>query len=112
MIQTAEDYKKLEGYVNRVITEASKYPGVINLDSDLDLNKPQLQVDINRDRAADRGVSILALGRTLETLLGGRKVTRFIQNGEQYDVIVQVEAGDRRTPGDLADIYVRGRTAR
>jgi multidrug efflux pump len=109
VIQTAEDYKKLEGYVNRVITEASKYPGLINLDSDLDLNKPQLQVDINRDRAADRGVSILTLGRTLETLLGGRKVTRFIQNGEQYDVIVQVEAGDRRTPGDLADVYVRGR---
>ena len=109
VIQTAEDYKKLEGYVNRVITEASKYPGLINLDSDLDLNKPQLQVDINRDRAADRGVSILTLGRTLETLLGGRKVTRFIQNGEQYDVIVQVDAGDRRTPGDLADVYVRGR---
>ena len=109
VIQTAEGYKKLEEYVNRVTTEAGNYPGLINVESDLDLNKPQLQVDINRDRVADRGVSVLTLGQTLETLLGGRKVTRFIQNGEQYDVIVQVQAEDRRTPGDLADIYVRGR---
>ena len=68
--QTAEEYKKLDEYVNRVMTEAAKYPGLINLDSDLDLNKPQLQVEINRDRVADRGVSVLTLGRTLETLLG------------------------------------------
>jgi multidrug efflux pump len=109
VVQTAEDYKKLDEYVNRVIAEASSYPGLLNLDSDLDLNKPQLQIDVNRDRVADRGVSVLTLGRTLETLLGGRKVTRFIQNGEQYDVVVQVQPGERRVPGDLADIYVRGR---
>jgi multidrug efflux pump len=109
VVQTAEDYKKLDEYVNRVIAEAAKYPGLINIDSDLDLNKPQLQIEINRDRVADRGVSVLTLGRTLETLLGGRKVTRFIQNGEQYDVVVQVQAENRRTPNDLQDIYVRGR---
>ena len=90
VVQTADDYKKLDEYVSRMIAEASKNPGLLNLDSDLDLNKPQLQVEVNRDRVADRGVSVLTLGRTLETLLGGRKVTRFIQNGEQYDVVVQV----------------------
>jgi multidrug efflux pump len=109
VVQTADDYKKLDEYVNRVIAEVEKNPGLLNLDSDLDLNKPQLQIDVNRDRVADRGVSVLTLGRTLETLLGGRKVTRFIQNGEQYDVVVQVQPGERRVPGDLADIYVRGR---
>ena len=109
VIQTAEDYKKLEEYVNRVMTAAQAYPGLTNVDSDLDLNKPQLQVDLNRDRLADRGVNVLTVGQTLETLLGGRRVTRFIQNGEQYDVVVQVQADGRRTPGDLADIYVRGR---
>jgi multidrug efflux pump len=109
VIQTADDYTKLETYVSRVMAEAQAYPGLINVESDLDLNKPQLQIDLNRDRVADRGVSVLTVGQTLETLLGGRKVTRFIQNGEQYDVIVQVQAEDRRTPGDLADIYVRGR---
>ncbi|MDO8875840.1 MAG: efflux RND transporter permease subunit [Pseudolabrys sp.] len=109
VIQTAEDYKKLDEYVNRVMTAAQAYPGLVNVDSDLDLNKPQLLVDINRDRVADRGVNVLTVGQTLETLLGGRRVTRFIQNGEQYDVVVQVQADGRRTPGDLADIYVRGR---
>jgi len=109
VIQTADDYKKLEEYVNRVIAEAQNYPGLVNIDSDLDLNKPQLQVDLIRDRVADRGVNVLTIGQTLETLLGGRRVTRFIQNGEQYDVVVQVQADGRRTPGDLADIYVRGR---
>ncbi len=109
VIQTADDYDKLEEYVNAVMTVARENPGLVNLDSDLDLNKPQLQIDMDRTRIADRDVSVLTVGRTLETLLGGRKVTKFIQNGEQYDVIVQVQQDDRRTPGDLNDIYVRGR---
>ena len=109
VIQTADGYDKLDEYVNAVIAAARQYPGLVNLDSDLDLNKPQLQIDVDRMRIADRDVSVLTVGRTLETLLGGRKVTKFIQNGEQYDVIVQVQQDDRRTPGDLDDIYVRGR---
>jgi hypothetical protein len=109
VIQTAENYGKLEEYVNRVIAEVQAYPGLNNVESDLDLNKPQIRVEMYRDRVADRGVSVLTVGQTLETLLGGRQVTRFIQSGEQYDVIVQVQPDARRTPGDLADIYVRGR---
>lgn len=109
VIQTADGYDKLDEYVNAVIAAARQYPGLVNLDSDLDLNKPQLQIDVDRMRIADRDVSVLTVGRTLETLLGGRKVTKFIQNGEQYDVIVQVQQDDRRTPGDLDNIYVRGR---
>ncbi|MFZ9500278.1 MAG: efflux RND transporter permease subunit [Beijerinckiaceae bacterium] len=109
VIQTAEGYDKLEEFVAAVMEEARKSPAFVNLDSDLDLNKPQLQVEMDRTRVADRDVSVLAVGRTLETLLGGRKVTKFIQNGEQYDVVVQVQSDDRRTPGDLEDIYVRGR---
>ena len=109
VIQTADGYDKLEEYVAAIIAEVRSNPGLVNLDSDLDLNKPQLQVDLDRARIADRDVSVLTVGRTLETLLGGRKVTKFIQNGEQYDVIVQVQQEDRRTPGDLNDIYVRGR---
>src|SRR5690606_40806462 len=82
---------------------------LINLDTDLRLNKPQIEVEVDRERVADTGVGVLTLGRTLETLLGGRQVTRFNQNGEQYDVIVQVAPDDRRTSNDLNDIYVRGR---
>jgi len=110
VIQTSESYRKLDDYVETLLAEAKKYPGLINLDSDLRLNKPQFEVAVDRERVADTGAGVLTVGRTLETLLGGRQVTRFTQNGEQYDVIVQVEPADRRTPGDLDAIYVRGPT--
>jgi multidrug efflux pump len=109
VVQTAESYAQLEKYVDALMAEAEKYPGLINLDSDLRLNKPQIEVEVDRERIADTGASVLTVGRTLETLLGGRQVTRFNQNGEQYDVIVQVAPEERRTPGDLDHIYVRGR---
>lgn len=64
---------------------------------------------MDRERVADTGAGVLTVGRTLETLLGGRLVTRFNQNGEQYDVIVQMAPDDRRTVSDLNDIYVHGR---
>ena len=109
VIQTAESYEKLDEYVDRFLAEAEKFPGLINLDSDLRLNTPQIDVEVDRDRLADTGAGVLTVGRTLETLLGGRQVTRFNQNGEQYDVIVQMASDNRRTAGDVKDIYVRGR---
>ncbi|NLD67834.1 MAG: efflux RND transporter permease subunit [Limnobacter sp.] len=109
VVQTTESYEQLDEYVERLLVEARRFPGLTNLDTDLRLNKPQLEVDVDRERVADTGASVLAVGRTLETLLGGRQVTRFNQNGEQYDVIVQVAPDDRRTPGAIDDIYVRGR---
>ena len=109
VVQTSESYARLDAYVEKLLAEAEKYPGLINLDSDLRLNKPQIEVAVDRERVADTGASVLIVGRTLETLLGGRQVTRFNQNGEQYDVIVQVAPDARRTPGDLDHIYVRGR---
>ncbi len=68
----------------------AKNPGLTNVDTDLKLNKPELSVAVDREKAADIGVSVETVGRTLETMLGGRQVTRFKQDGEQYDVIVQV----------------------
>ena len=83
-------------------------PGLINVDSDLKLNKPQLDVVVNRDKVADAGIQVDVVSRTLESLLGGRQVTRFERNGEQYDVYVQLGESDRSTPRDLSQIYVRG----
>ena len=65
------------------------------MDSDLRLNKPELKIAVNRDKIADVGANVESVGRTLETMLGGRQVTRFKQDGEQYDVIVQVADVDR-----------------
>lgn len=108
VIQTTAPYETLEGMVNNVMAKAREFPGFLNLDSDLKLNKPQLSVTVDRDKVADVGADVAEIGRTLETMLGGRQVTRFKQNGKQYDVIVQVADVDRATPGDLSAIYVRG----
>ncbi len=75
--------------VDALVNKAQQFPGLVNLDFDLKLNKPQLRIAVNRDKAADVGVEVAAIGRTLETLLGGRQVTRFKREGEQYDVIVK-----------------------
>jgi multidrug efflux pump len=82
-------------------------PRLTNADSDLKLDKPQLKLELNRDKVAAIGTDVATVGRTLETLLGGRNVTRFKKGSEQYDVIVQVEDAERRTPGDLSNIFVR-----
>ncbi len=107
VIQTSQPYEQLQAMVDQLLAEARKYPGMVNLDSDLKLNKPQLKIDLDRDKVANMGLEVDTVGRTLETLLGGRQVTRFKRNGKQYDVIVQVADLDRRNPDDLASIYVR-----
>jgi multidrug efflux pump len=82
-------------------------PGLIGLDWDYKETKPQLQVNIDYDRAAELGVTIGNIGRTLETMLGSRRVTTYIDAGEEYDVILEGERERQRTPTDLQNIYVR-----
>jgi multidrug efflux pump len=105
----ADSYQRLEKLVNGFMAKVRDNPGLQKLDSDLKLNKPQLVVRIDRDKLADVGVRVEDVGRTLETLLGGRQVTRFKQEGEQYDVIVELADKDRTRPNDLTAIFVRGR---
>ena len=109
VIMTSASYVQLEQYVDRLMAEAATNPGLIDVDSDLRLNKPELKVAFNRDKIADVGSNVEAVGRTLETMLGGRQVTRFKLDGEQYDVIVQVADVDRSNPDDITNIYVRSR---
>ena len=82
-------------------------PGLTNLDWDYKETKPQLRVDIDQAQAADLGVTAGTIGRTLETMLGSRKVTSFIRDGEEYDVILEGERDHQRTPGALDNLYVR-----
>ncbi len=107
VIQTGQSYDVLGEYVETVLKEAEKYPGLQNLDTNLKLSKPELRLDINREKAALMGIPVEAVARTLETMLGGSQVTRFKQNGKQYEVMIQVADADRRNPQDLDSIYVR-----
>ncbi len=108
VVQSTLSWEELGQMVDRLIIKMSENPNMTNPDSDLKLNKPELKVDVNREKIAAVGASVNAVGRTLETMLGGRNVTRFKMGSEQYDVIVQVEDDSRRTPGDLSNIFVRG----
>ncbi len=108
VVLTNASYEELQGVVQRIVSEASKNPGLANIDTDLRLNKPQVNVEVDRDKAADAGVQIETVGRTLETMLGGRNVTRFKKGGDQYDVIVQIRNGERDAPDDINNIFVRG----
>jgi multidrug efflux pump len=109
VVMSQVPYPELQRIVDRFLEEARKYPGVQNLQTDLRLNTPEVRVTINRDKLSDVGVAVDNVGRTLETMLGGRQVTRFKKDGEQYDVIVQVAPLDRTTPADIRDAYVRAR---
>jgi multidrug efflux pump len=95
--------------VETLMNKARDYPGLVDLDTDLRMNSPQLDIAVDREKAAALGVEVDALGRTLETMLGGRQVTRFKKEGEQYDVVVKIGDIDRQNPDDLRRIYVRGR---
>jgi multidrug efflux pump len=107
VLQTSGTYEQLQEYVERLMTEIRGYPGLENVESDLQLNMPEFRIEIDRPKVADLGLDVTVIGRTLETLLGGRQVTRFEQNGEQYDVIVQLAAEDRASPQTLSTIFLR-----
>ncbi|GAB5469515.1 MAG: efflux RND transporter permease subunit [Rhodospirillales bacterium] len=109
LVQTTGTYEQLEAVVEQAVLEMEQHGAFTNIDVDLKLNKPELEVTVNREKLADMGISVESIGRTLETLLGGRDVTRFERQGEQYDVVLQLAGIDRRNPDDLSRIYVRGR---
>jgi multidrug efflux pump len=103
----ADTYDELQQAVGIMMMKAQQLGYMINLDTDLRLNKPQLDVTIDRDRAAQLGVSVTDIGTTLETFLGGRVVTNFKRGSKQYDVIAQLRPTDRSTPSAIRDIYIR-----
>ncbi|WP_057045645.1 efflux RND transporter permease subunit, partial [Bordetella pertussis] len=109
IIMSQASYPELAKLVGVFTNALRDYPGLQNIDTDLRLNTPELRVHVDRDKMADVGASVEVVGRTLESMLGGRQVTRYKDQGEQYDVIVQVVQGDRATPTDISGIYVRAR---
>ena len=109
VIRSSMEYSELQGYVDQLLNQLRDYPGLESLDSDLKLNAPQLKVAVNREQAVAVGTDVATIGRSLESLFGSRQVTRFKQNGEQYDVLVQLQDVDRSNPQDLDRVYVRGR---
>ena len=100
-------YEELARYRDIIFEHAATNPGLQRLDSDYKETLPQLLVNIDRERAANLGVSIGDIGRTLETILGQRRVSTYLDRGEEYDVILQGEKSDYQSPNNIENIYVR-----
>jgi multidrug efflux pump len=109
VIITSDSYQNLSQTVRAFQDELAKNPGFVQVDTDLRLNKPEIKLEVDRERAADMGVGVDVIARAVETMLGGRKVTRYKREGEQYDVVVQTSPSGRETPDDIEKIFVRGR---
>ncbi len=102
------DFDSLTFALDTFVTRARQIPGLVNIQTDLRVNKPELTVRYDRDRMEDLGVPVRDVGATLETMLGGRRTSTFTRDNKLYDVIVQMDPKDRATPSDMSDLYVRG----
>ncbi|WP_394205429.1 efflux RND transporter permease subunit [Shewanella waksmanii] len=100
-------YEALAQWRDIILEKAEENPNLVGVDHDYKETKPQLRVVIDKDRAADLGVSISHIGRTLESMLGSRLVTTFMRDGEEYDVIIEGNRDNQNTANDLSNIYVR-----
>ncbi|MEE8117394.1 MAG: efflux RND transporter permease subunit [Gemmatimonadales bacterium] len=103
------NFDSLTAGMDALLFRARQIPGLINVDSDLRVNKPELSVRFDRDRAEDLGVPIRDVSSTLQALLGGQRVSTFTRANKLYDVIVQLDPEERATPRDMSGIYLRGR---
>jgi multidrug efflux pump len=109
VIITSDSYQNLAQTVRAFEDELAKNPGFVQVNTDLRLNKPEIKLEVDRERAADMGVGVDVIARAVETMLSGRNVTRYKREGEQYDVIVQTNPTGRAAPDDIEKIFVRGK---
>ncbi len=106
------DYKQLTEWRDTLIQALNENnPGITDIDWDYKETQPQYRVQIDYDRAADVGVSVSDIGNTLQTMLGSRRVTTYVDNGEEYDVILEGLRSEQNSPNDVQNIYVRSSTS-
>ncbi|MFV8572275.1 efflux RND transporter permease subunit [Marinobacter sp. SBS5] len=103
------DYALVQAWSDEIVERAKENPNLLNVDSDFELTRPELRVNIDRDRAADLDITVEDVGLTLQTMLASRQVTTYMDRGQEYDVIVQAEDAHRATPDDLEQIFMRPR---
>lgn len=110
VVLTGSTYEGLVAARDRIMAAAASNPGLINLDSDFKETKPQMRVEVDQQRAGDLGISANDISQALQTLLGSRRVTTYVDRGEEYRVLIQAEKEGRQTLADLERIQVRSRT--
>ncbi|HKK85632.1 MAG TPA: efflux RND transporter permease subunit, partial [Roseovarius sp.] len=101
------DFDSVKGWATALLERAETIDGIVNPEINFEQNLPQIDVSIDRERADDLGISADVIANTLQTMLASRQVTTFVSRGREYPVIAQAEAGDRRTPSDIDNIFIR-----
>jgi len=107
MVIGGPDYSQLKQWRDELLLAIQDVPELLDPDSNYQERKPQMKIAVERDRAATLGVSLATIGRTLETMLGSRKVTTYIDRGREYNVVLMGKEADRASPDDVSNLYVR-----
>lgn len=107
MVVKGPDRDVLDTWSQGIVERGRSIPGLINLDSDYDDTKPQIRVSVDRSRASALGVDARSIGETLQIMFGEAEITRYVERGEEYEVILQARNEDRLTPGDIDNVFVR-----
>ena len=110
LVLQGSNYEELVKWRDRLLERMEENPNITGADSDYKETRPQLRLEVNRERASALGVSNQEIGRTLETMMGSRRVGTFVDNGEEYDVILQAQAEQRKQPSDFQSVYVKSST--
>jgi multidrug efflux pump len=110
LVLQGSNYEELVKWRDRLLERMEENPNITGADSDYKETRPQLRLEVNRERASALGVSNQEIGRTLETLMGSRRVGTYVDNGEEYDVILQAQAEQRKQPSDFQSVYVKSST--
>jgi multidrug efflux pump len=104
------DYRQLVQWRDRMLARMDENPGLYGSDADYKETRPQLHVIVDQAKAADLGVTEQAIGETLQAMLGSSRITTFVREGQEYDVVLQAAADERAIPTDLTNLYVRSRS--
>ena len=110
MVLLGSTYEELEKKQNEIISSLRKNKNLSRIESDYSRNKPEIKLSINKNKAKDLGISNESIGKTLETLYGGKTVTKFNKLGKEYPIILQQYLNDRRSKEGLTKIFVRSNT--
>ena len=109
-VVAGREYEELQRWRDIIFEKCKNYNGLVDLDCDYRENTPQFIIDIDTKRAAEMGVSIKDIGITLETMLGSKHVTSYIDGGREYNVILQATQDDRNEIADIKDLYIKNTT--
>ena len=102
------DFEDVKAWSNILLEKAEANPNLRNVELDFEENQPQISLTLDREKANDLGIDVTTLAATLQAMFASREVTTYIDRGREYPVILQASAGDRRTPNDIGNVFLRG----